>query len=109
MILSGFSHHGARRLASLAVVALILVASWQPALAQDDSPVDVRGSDLRARTAREDHIFRLVWTILRRHRSYVCSYERDRATQRWRLLTLSQEKHSQTIILEALPWSKRLR
>jgi peptidyl-prolyl cis-trans isomerase C len=39
MILSGFSHHGARRLASLAVVALILVASWQPALAQDDSPV----------------------------------------------------------------------
>ncbi|MDA0229841.1 MAG: peptidylprolyl isomerase [Proteobacteria bacterium] len=39
MILSGFSHVGARWLASIAVAVLILVASWHSALAADDSPV----------------------------------------------------------------------
>ena len=39
MILSGFNYPGARRLASLAVVALIVVAGFHSALAKDDSPV----------------------------------------------------------------------
>jgi len=39
MILSGFNHRGARWLVSIAVAALILVAGWQSAWAEDDSPV----------------------------------------------------------------------
>lgn len=39
MILSGFNHRGARRLASIAIAALILVAGWHSAWAEDDSPV----------------------------------------------------------------------
>ena len=39
MILSGIDYHGARRLAPFAVVALILMAVWQPASAEADNPV----------------------------------------------------------------------
>ncbi|HIM45764.1 MAG TPA: hypothetical protein EYM34_05805, partial [Alphaproteobacteria bacterium] len=39
MILSGFSHRGARWLASVAVAVLIIIPNGQTAWAQDDNPV----------------------------------------------------------------------